>query len=495
MKNTFEQKWQFTPDMFETKEHVLLGLVVVTCVVTHVCCPPPGGPSPYSRALEEALRTQIFTTDGYQVLQRPSERVIVQVSLSLLTVNDLDIRDQTLSLTGFFTFYWQDERLDWSSDSTYDNIRFLFSSETYVWRPPLLIENSVEDVSIISDKNVPMRFNNRGLVTWNPAGIYKVACEADTRYYPMDIQTCNLTVTAWAYTTNEITLLFKDNPFDLTFYSTNGEWQLISTETILPEAIARGGQSFSGLDFQIKLRRRPMFHILNTLFPVALMAILSATVFKLPAESGEKIGFALTILLAYTVYLTLISENIPSTSVTVCYLSLYLALTLSLGSMSVLCTILVLNVYFRSDEDEPMPGWLKRLTLKVLARIASYKNKCCCFTFNDTKIHPVNETPSTEPVSVMLQEVEQPDLVKKPNRRRSKHQDEIPLEPASPTPSSTRALITIMDETDLTWKELSIILDRLFFVIFMSVILLSTTGLFYLILGEWINAVSNIPDE
>ncbi|XP_069118205.1 acetylcholine receptor subunit beta-type unc-29-like [Argopecten irradians] len=481
--------------MAGTEQGIILGLVLA-CVVTHVAAPPPAGPSPYSRALEEALRTELFTTNGYQVLQRPAERVVVQVSLSLLTINDLDIRDQTLSLTGFFTFYWEDDRLNWSSDSTYDNIRFLFSTEAYVWRPPLLIENSVEDVSIISDKNIPMRFNNKGLVTWNPAGIYKVACEADTRYYPMDIQSCNVTVTAWAYTEKEIRLIFKDDPFDLTFYSTNGEWQLVSTETILPEAIARGGQSFSGLDFQIKLRRRPMFHILNTLFPVALMAILSVMVFKLPADSGEKVGFSLTILLAYTVYLTLISENIPSTSITICYLSLYLALTLSLGSLSVLCTILVLNIYFRSDEDEPMPRWLKNLTLKVLMRVVCYKDKCCCVPFNDVRIHPANESPSPEPQSVTLPEVEQPDLAKNNTRKRNKKQEEIPLE--STSASSTSSLLTLVetnDNSNITWRELSITLDRLFFLLFMSVIIFATALLFYLILGEWINVASSIPDE
>jgi hypothetical protein len=50
------------------------------------------------------------------------------------------------------------------------------------------------------------------------------------------------------------------------------------------------------------------------------MAVLIAMVFKLPVDSGEKIGFSLTVLLAYAVYLTMISENIPSTSVAVCYL-------------------------------------------------------------------------------------------------------------------------------------------------------------------------------
>jgi hypothetical protein len=62
-----------------------------------------------------------------------------------------------------------------------------------------------------------------------------------------------------------------------------------------------------------------MFHVINTLFPVALMAVLIAMVFKLSVDSGEKIGFSLTVLLAYAVYLTMISDNIPSTSVTASY--------------------------------------------------------------------------------------------------------------------------------------------------------------------------------
>ena len=77
----------------------------------------------------------------------------------------------------------------------------------------------------------------------------------------------------------------------------------------------RESQSFSRLTFTFELRRRPLFHILNTVFPVILMASLTVFVFKLPPESGERIGMSLTVLLAYAVYLTLISDNIPQTSI------------------------------------------------------------------------------------------------------------------------------------------------------------------------------------
>ena len=178
----------------------------------------------------------------------------------------------------------------------------------------------VEDIGIISNIAIPLRIVNDGTVVWNPSGIYQVSCESDITYYPLDTQECTIKISSWAYTAGEVELEFGGEPVDLKFYSPNGEWDLIEAYGSKSESKSRGGKSFSSLSYSIKLQRRPMFHIINTLFPVALMAVLIAMVFKLPVDSGEKIGFSLTVLLAYAVYLTMISDNIPSTSVSVCYL-------------------------------------------------------------------------------------------------------------------------------------------------------------------------------
>ena len=114
------------------------------------------------------------------------------------------------------------------------------------------------------------------------------------------------------------------NAVDKSFYSENGEWDLLTADAYKSDLSAKDGKRFSTLSFLIKLQRRLLFHIVNTLFPVALMALLIPFVFKLPVDSGEKVGFSLTVLLSYAVYLTLISDNIPSTSVTVCFLCKYM---------------------------------------------------------------------------------------------------------------------------------------------------------------------------
>ena len=179
---------------------------------------------------------------------------------------------------------------------------------------------------MISDLQTPMRIDQKGYVQWSTSAIYIVSCESEITYYPMDDQVCEIKLSTAGYTALEINLVFFRTPVILDFYSENGEWELLSVNTFKPEDKIMMGTSYSKLIFRIHLRRRPMFHILNTMFPVVLMAFLIPMAFKLHAESGEKIGYCLTVLLAYAVYLTMISDNIPSTSVSICYLCEYLYL-------------------------------------------------------------------------------------------------------------------------------------------------------------------------
>ncbi|XP_033734954.1 neuronal acetylcholine receptor subunit alpha-5-like [Pecten maximus] len=429
---------------------------------------PLSPPPIYSKELETQLRNYLFK--DYNVLQRPNERVYINVSLSILTINDMSIKDQTLSMTGYLSLGWLDERLAWDSQTTtYSSIKFLFSTETYVWRPALLIDNAVHGISVISDVNTPMRIQDNGIITWSPADIYTVSCVSDIMYYPLDIQTCSLSLTSWAYTSNEISLNFDSEPVDLATYIPNGEWELLSTRGLTSGSRSKGNNSFSNVKFAIQLRRRPLFHVLNTLFPVALMAVLSAMVFKLPTESGEKIGFALTVLLAYAVYLTLISDNIPSTSVSVCYLSIYLSLILTYGTLSVLCTILVINIHSRTDEEE-IPPRTRRVTKSILMPLAFWKGSCkqssCC----KKKVEP-NDTRTIHVLSV------------------SKINVNVATPATETEPIAPGYNVTSRESNadPLTWYIISKVLDAVFFNIFMLTIVFTSIVFFAILAGEYAN--------
>ncbi|XP_069107298.1 acetylcholine receptor subunit delta-like, partial [Argopecten irradians] len=334
-------------------------------------------------ALEADLRTQLFKTNGYQVQTRPTATVKVHVTFSVLTFNTLDVRGQSLTTTGYFSLTWSDDRLSWINNATYSrDVSVFYSNEDTVWRPPVILSNSVSDISVMSDNAIPIRVFKDGTVSWTPSGIYETQCETDVSYYPFDTQTCGITISTWGYTAREITLALDSTPVDTTYFTENGEWEFVSYYTSW-STNRRRGSSFFSLTFHMILKRRPTYHVLNTLTPTILLAFLSCMAFKLPPESGERIGYCLTVLLSYAVYLTLVSTNIPTTSVKTSLLSVYLVFILALGMVSVLLTILVLECHY-TDPEEEVPKWLHN-TLTFLMKITFQKKGSnnrsgCCLT-------------------------------------------------------------------------------------------------------------------
>ncbi|XP_055954377.1 acetylcholine receptor subunit epsilon-like [Patella vulgata] len=81
--------------------------------------------------------------------------------------------------------------------------------------------------------------------------------------------------------------------------------------------------TYKQLIFQISLSRYPLFYVLTTILPICLLAFLNPVVFLVPAESGEKISLSVSILLAYSVILSALSELLPEVSENISILGVY----------------------------------------------------------------------------------------------------------------------------------------------------------------------------
>ena len=84
----------------------------------------------------------------------------------------------------------------------------------------------------------------------------------------------------------------------LEFYTENAEWTLVETSTavdILQDEISR-------LQFILKLRRKPVFLVVNVVIPILFLSVLNTGVFLLSRESGERIAFCITMLLSFAVF-------------------------------------------------------------------------------------------------------------------------------------------------------------------------------------------------
>ena len=83
-----------------------------------------------------------------------------------------------------------------------------------------------------------------------------------------------------------------------------------------------------------------------------MLSVLNIMVFLLPPETGNRIGFTLTLLLALTVFLTIMSDNIPKSSSPMRIWSYLIGLQLLLSSIICFVTVIKLNFYYKEDQTD-----------------------------------------------------------------------------------------------------------------------------------------------
>lgn len=121
--------------------------------------------------------------------------------------------------------------------------------------------------------------------------------------------------------------------------------------------------------FNITLRRKTLFYTVNLIIPCVGISYLSVLAFYLPADSGEKIALCINILLSQTMFFLLISEIIPSTSLALPLLGKYLLFTMVLVALSVVVTIIILNVHYRKPSTHKMAQWVRNVFIRRLPKI------------------------------------------------------------------------------------------------------------------------------
>uniref|UniRef100_A0A914Y8F9 Uncharacterized protein n=1 Tax=Panagrolaimus superbus TaxID=310955 RepID=A0A914Y8F9_9BILA len=208
----------------------------------------------------------------------------------------------------------------------------------------------------------------QGNVIWVPPAIYKSSCRIDVEYFPFDQQVCSMIFGSWTYESDEVKLRWYNNKqwVELEDYSYSGIWDVMDVPGQLVDKQSR-------IEFQIVIRRKTLFYTVILIIPTVLMAFLSMMVFYLPAECSEKVTLGISILLALVVFLLLVSKILPPTSDTIPLMAKYLLLTFVLNIVTIMATVIIINVYFRSASTHTMPKFVRTIFLQFLPTILMMK--------------------------------------------------------------------------------------------------------------------------
>ncbi|XP_043211956.1 acetylcholine receptor subunit beta-like 2 [Amphibalanus amphitrite] len=213
-----------------------------------------------------------------------------------------------------------------------------------------------------------------GQVVWKPPAIYKSSCEIDVEWFPFDEQSCVMKFGSWTYDGFQVDLKHMeqrpgsnivDFGIDLKEYYMSVEWDILEIPAKRNEELYVE-TPYPDITFNLIMRRKTLFYTVNLIIPCVGISFLTVLVFYLPSDSGEKVTLCISILLSLTVFFLLLAEIIPPTSLAVPLLGKYLLFTMVLVTFSILVTVGVLNVHFRSPATHKMSPWVRRLFLTMM---------------------------------------------------------------------------------------------------------------------------------
>ncbi|CCD68494.1 AcetylCholine Receptor [Caenorhabditis elegans] len=322
--------------------------------------------------------TKLFTDllKGYNPLERPvqnsSQPLEVKIKLFLQQILDVDEKNQIVSVNAWLSYTWFDHKLQWEPKKYggIQDIRFPGSSD-HIWKPDVLLYNSAAEDFDSTFKSNLLTYHT-GTVVWIPPGVLKFVCQLDVTWFPFDDQVCEMKFGSWTFHGYAIDLQIDDDTngtqsMDLSTYLVNGEWQVISTNAKRVVSYYKCcPEPYPTVNYYLHIRRRTLYYGFNLIIPSLLISLMAILGFMFPPDAGEKITLEVTILLAIVFFLSMVSEMTPPTSEAVPLIGVFFSCCMLVVSASVVFTIVVLNLHFRSADSHEMNPLVRRVLLEFL---------------------------------------------------------------------------------------------------------------------------------
>ncbi|KAJ8304826.1 hypothetical protein KUTeg_018409 [Tegillarca granosa] len=205
---------------------------------------------------------------------------------------------------------WNDCRLKWNASQFQGIDRFIIPYKR-VWIPDMTLYDNSAAHSLPGMKDYSVKVSNDGKVQYNFPTVITSLCAINVKFFPFDYQKCGLTFGSWAYPGSDINIT-SDEP-DTESYVRNTEWEVLGipferNENFFPSL----NESYPTITYYLNLKRKPLFYVMNMLFPCLLITFVATFGFMLPPDSGEKVNLSITVLLSLAVFQLIVLETIPA---------------------------------------------------------------------------------------------------------------------------------------------------------------------------------------
>ncbi|CAC5384569.1 unnamed protein product [Mytilus coruscus] len=282
-------------------------------------------------------------------LIRPSRNRSVPLSIhvifTLYGISGVDEIELKLTATGWLEVEWTDELLSWTP-SSYGGLSYIYCPQGEVWKPDISLQIGFSKCSEL--KFISVFIDSNGLVNWRPFQVFESKCDIDSTFFPFDRQTCHLDFVAWSLTSPYVHITQGRKVIELVNdLQRHVEWKILFSSAL---NLAESHETKVRFTI-IVIQRKPFYAIINYFMPILLLSILDIFTFKIPVDTGERIGYVITVWLAYAVFLTIISDSLPQSSESIPIVSVYIMIQIFIGTVIVIISAIESGCAHLSDDE------------------------------------------------------------------------------------------------------------------------------------------------
>lgn len=332
------------------------------------------------KSLEQQLINDLlrgYNKDAHPIPEQNKSSYAVTFGLELVQLVNVDDKNQIITTNVWIRQKWTNLLLTWEPKH-YGGIKRVRIDPRLLWIPDVVLYNSADSEFSGGLEKYKTRviIDSNGTSSWYSPASFRSTCPIDVTHFPFDEQTCTMKFGSWTFEVVDLDIHADNSPLHSTQYVKSAEWDLMAaSKQRNVQSYACCDYPFSDVTIELVLKRKPLFYIFNLIIPCMIIMSMVLLGFFLPPESGERITLSITVLLAMAVFLQLAAENLPRNSENVPVMGIFYITVMFEVALSLVATCYILHIHHRNSGTAviPVPRWVNKCILNKLGKLLGVK--------------------------------------------------------------------------------------------------------------------------
>uniref|UniRef100_A0A914XAJ7 Uncharacterized protein n=1 Tax=Plectus sambesii TaxID=2011161 RepID=A0A914XAJ7_9BILA len=309
-----------------------------------------------------------------------------------------DQKQESITFQTILDMIWKDENIGWNANEFGGTSSIMIPSDL-LWKPVIFVYSGLEVQYMVPDEQRFVSVQSDGTVRSQLPCTITNKCEMQIDKFPYDIQSCDITVGSWMYSTDQIDFVVGKEQLNATidngYFKGNGEWAVVSFDKELKKNTGSNGQQIPYVRYVAQLQRQPIYYICVLLIPTFVTATICLLGLFVPAvntgERVEKVNIGMTTLLAMGTILGIVADEMPKTT-TLPLLGIYVLAELLICTIGVIVSIVIMVLHQRVTTRALIPPrWLNKILHLKMKAIQKPEKKDVTTVYTEKSIRQLSK--------------------------------------------------------------------------------------------------------